>query len=213
VREPSVRPLETLLDSLAVALGEMVDMTCPDMRPLWLELSLPVRHRLLEGAGERLPEVPERLKVPISKASRSKYKSLAGWRHTLVWQGWLLAPEPGRKTQTGTPDARGAVAAIYFTPYPLNRPPYAFSGQTSAIPGLDSTVSSVGRLRALARRGCWESIKWIRGRYRYLQSAELDDDLEFLELGLKRSLRDVLKLEKHWDKDDAWDPLAHEDGA
>src|SRR5262245_53158708 len=88
-----------LLDQLMDALGDMVEMTCPMMRVFWLDHSRAARQELCEQL-EPLPEYPAYLRALGAKATRSKYRAFAGWRHVVVWRALL--------------DGKRAMKTIYF---------------------------------------------------------------------------------------------------
>ena len=178
--------VDALLDEVLEVLGDMVEVTCPSMRPLWLDLTRGMRAEMLEEPVA-IPAYPPHL-LQAGKASRSKYRALAGWRHAVVWQDLLDAGDGGRLE---------ALELIYFQPYPEDRPPYAYSARSSAAPGV-STDASIARVRQVARREARDTL--VRLASRWIELFEAGSKAaaysrEFLALSRRASLRDVLKLE------------------
>ncbi len=194
MNEEQLLSAEELLDELLEALGDMVDMTCPSMRPLWLRASREARQMLVHRPSD-LPDYPRHL-LRVGSSTRSKYQTLAGWRHAVVWQDLL---ERGDIFED--PDESQALKLVYFQPYPENRPPYSYSGRRSDAPGRPPDQSS-GNLSAWAALGCLSVLRALfAAEERYLTQRD-EGRLDFVKLGLKRSLRDVLKLE--WEDIPQW---------
>lgn len=181
---------DRLQDRLAEALGQMVEMTCPAMRALWLALSRKERERQFDPVS--MPSVyPEHL-LQIRASSRTKYQALAGWRHVMVWQG-LLDEEPGSGTEQ-----HSAMRRIFFTPCP-NDPPFSYSSKASDIPDL-RRGEAPGLIKREAKAACWRSIKRLCELCREKLALGDEEVAAFVRLGFRDSLNDVLKLEDHWGK-------------
>lgn len=188
---------EELTDELAAALEEMMDCTCAEMAPLWAEATRDKRAYLDAHAETDLGFVPSARYRALSKGSRSKYRQLAAWRHAVIW----------RRTREQVPtDWRDAMVAVYFTPFPENAPPYAWSSRASGAPGA-LRFASASTLKEHAKEGCWWSVGVLRKhRHRLTEGGRWARELraELLEPATGESLRDVLKLEDHpeWDLND-----------
>lgn len=170
---------EALIDEVMDALGEMVEMTCPTMRVLWLEHSRAVREELCTEP-EALPDYPEYLLGAPNKSKRSRYRALSGWRHVVVWLSLV---------DRSTPMGR-----IYFQPFPEDRPPFSYSRRTSSAPGV-TPDANVSRLRS-------QAAQQIKGTLERLRPASTEPGTltgrqrrMFMDLGRERGLRDILKLE------------------
>jgi hypothetical protein len=183
---------EAILGQVLDALDKMVQLSCIDMLPLWLRASLRVRQDLLKRPL-KAPEYPGHLAGRSHRGSQTKYKALAGWRHVVVWREAL-----SRLEDLGCPDALNALKMVYFQPYPRNKPPYSFSRKTSAAPGFP-VGQDVETVRAFAERGIIETLKILLKDRESLQGNGDGRELDVLELGLKKSLVDVLKLEESSD--------------
>jgi hypothetical protein len=178
---------ERLLDEVMVALGDMVDMTCAAMRPLWLRASLRVRKELVRRPFDA-PECPASL-ANYGRSSRSKYTALAGWRHSVVWLALLE-----QQDTFGEREALEALRVVYFQQYPKNSPPFSYAQRTSDAPGRPRG-QSVENLRAWAVEGCAATIRsLLEERLRFHQQRD-GGRLDFVQLGLPIRLRDFLKLE------------------
>lgn len=171
-----------LVESLAEALESLVDRTCLDMAPLWLEATLQARLPLGSHGWDTFH--PSDRYLRLGKGGRSKYRGLAAWRHAVLWRGCLE-----RLT-----DWRSALEATYFTPYPDNAPPYAWSQRATGIPGFASPTT----LKEQAKNGAWETVQHLLDEQATPPAdarAELVADL--LRVATRESLRDTLKLEEH----------------
>lgn len=180
---------EALLDGLAAALEAMIDQTCPDMGPLWVEATRAERAYLGEDATPSLGFEPSARYLGLSKGARSRYRGLAAWRHAVLWRE--IAPRLQEATFAD------AMRAVYFTPYPDNAPPYAWSERARDCPEVDRFESPTS-LKHLAKEGCWEALRLLREERARL-SARGDWAGELVSIlmrpGARDSLRDVLKLE------------------
>ena len=130
----------TLIDELAEALEEMITSTCLDMAPLWLDATREQRAYLDGHAVRELDFAPSERYRQLSKGARCKYRQLAAWRHAVIWLS--VADEID-------PTFRDAMLAMYFTPFPDNEPPYAWSSRASGAPGVErfgnaSTLKDLG---------------------------------------------------------------------
>lgn len=180
---------DDLYGRLMVALGDMVEMTCPSMRPLWLHLSQSARAAIV-GKPEEMPSLPAHLLT--RPPARSKYEALAGWRHAVVWQGILESGEGAASP------SHAAMRRIYFQPCP-NVPPFSYSSAAGALPDLGpKEVPSCVKDRA--KRGCWRAVEALFALFREAEALGDDDIAAFIRLGFRGSLKDVLKLEGHWDR-------------
>jgi hypothetical protein len=180
-----------LIDELAQALEEMVDKSCPSMASLWQQGTWRARTRL----GSTLPVldfVPTRAIMQLGKSAQTKYVSLACWRHAVLWRSVLERVDE---------DYRRAVETMYFTPFPPDAPPYAWSRKAAAAPGIGDFESPTD-LKNWAKEGCWASIEALRAECRRL----IEDDgsllaemvKELLAPAIRKSVKDVLKLEDQW---------------
>jgi hypothetical protein len=187
---PELDPtLEELVDELADALELLLDTSgCADMGPLWWQATRDARDQWMRPSTPANLALSPRLRA-MSKSSRSKYRVLAAWRF-----GVLL-----EQVQPSVDAQAKAVSAIYFTPYDRNEPPYSWSSRVGSSPAAFSTPSE---LKELSADGCWDLVCQLRSRV-----LELHEELErvtwrraeIIEAGLRRTLRDVLKLEDRWE--------------
>ncbi|HND33876.1 MAG TPA: hypothetical protein PLA94_27945, partial [Myxococcota bacterium] len=65
---------EVLIEELAAALEAMVDHTCDDMGPLWLEATREARQNLEDHGLADLGFAPSPRYVALSKGARSRYR-------------------------------------------------------------------------------------------------------------------------------------------
>ena len=184
-----------LNDALSAALEEMIEATCLDMLPLWLEATQRLRKKYFDKA---IPEVPDHLKQGFSDSTRSKYKALAKWRHGVFWQDLLVeefrdSPKEGsllhgelRRYAEDMPTLR----AIYFSPCE-NEPPYSYSQKKSAASGIDIGIDSEDAIIRRCVRAAWITIKLIELRWREEEGGPKSD---FLKAAVPKTLNDVLKL-------------------
>ncbi len=182
---------EALLDELAEALEELMDRSCLDMGPIWLEATREQRAYLGEHSQPELGFEPSKRYLSLGKSSRSKYRGLAAWRHAVLWRGAAEAVED--------PDFRAAMECVYFTPYPKNAPPYAWSQRASAAPGVER-FEDANTLKKYAKEGCFQSLQALLAEQRALE-AESSWYHELLVLLLRPATRptlwEVLKLDEH----------------
>jgi hypothetical protein len=176
-----------LIDELAAALEDMMDCTCPDMGPLWLDATR--SERVWVGGAIDLPFRPSPRYLALSKGSRSKYRGLAAWRHAVTWQDALVPVDP---------DFRAAAEAVYFSPYPSNEPPYSWSQSAEGAPGMEK-FPSASELKRWAKEGAWHAVVVLRKKAAALHEAgswheEVREKL--VRTGCRESLTDVLKLEE-----------------
>lgn len=181
-----------LVGELAAALEEVVETSgCLDMLPLYLQATSRLRHEFLaeDPWGRTAPPLTPRLAAMV-KGSRSKYGALAAWRHAVLWR---------RTRERIDPDFRTAMDTLYFTPYAQNAPPYAWSRRSSEAPGADR-FTSPNELDRFAREGCWEVVLKLREECGP-GAGNLRDEAQraFVRAGVRKSLRDVLRLEEQWE--------------
>lgn len=181
-----------LVQELAAALEEVVETTgCLDMLPLYLMATLRPRREFLadDPWGRAAPPLTPRL-AGMVKGSRSKYGALAAWRHGVLWRG---------AREHIDPEFRAAMDTLYFTPYAENAPPYAWTRRSSEAPGADR-FPSPNELDRFAREGCWEAVQALRVEC-LPGGGTLRDEAQraFVRAGVKKSLRDVLRLEEQWE--------------
>lgn len=190
---PSLTPEQhdELVDALAEALEEMIDQSCPDMGPLWVEATRAERAYLGESALSELGFRPSPRYMSLSKGARSRYRGLAAWRHAVVWR--RIQP------RIEDPDFRAALRAVYFTPFPDNAPPYAWSSRASDAPDVESFESPT-TLKHHAKEGCWHTLRLLSAERDTLK-ARGDWLSELCALLLRPAVRDsnreLLKLEDH----------------
>ncbi len=183
--------LAGLVEALAAALERMLDESCPDMGPLWVEATRAERAYLGDGAVTELGFAPSPRYLALSKGARSRYRGLAAWRHAVLWREIEARVED--------PDFRAALRAVYFTPYPDNAPPYAWSSRASDAPGVERFESPTS-LKHLAKEGCWHTLRLLSAERATLR-ARGDWLSELCALLLRPAVRDsnreLLKLEDH----------------
>lgn len=180
-----------LVDALAAALEAMIDQSCADMGPLWVEATRAERAYLGDGAVSALGFTPSPRYLSLSKGARSRYRGLAAWRHAILWREI--------ESRIDDPDFRAALRAVYFTPYPDNAPPYAWSSRASDAPDV-ARFESPTSLKHLAKEGCWQALRLL-GEERDLLRTGGDWLSELCALLLRAAVRDsnreLLKLEDH----------------
>lgn len=187
-----------LVEELAEALERAVDASgCPDMLPLYLRATERERGEWLRGDLVRgqVPEVSPALRA-LGKASWTKYGCLAAWRHAVLWRRLVEALEG---------DFRAGVQALYFTPYPDNAPPYAWTRRSSDAP-LVGAFHGPNDLDEMAREGCWRTVQALREQAapaRWAKDGWAGAARQaFVKAAIKRrTLREVLRLEAHWEDD------------
>ncbi|MFT5685540.1 MAG: hypothetical protein ACI8RZ_006494, partial [Myxococcota bacterium] len=157
---------KALTDELAEALETMIDTSCADMGPLWLEATRRARNGLGSARVPNLGFAPSAKYLALGKSSRSKYRGLAAWRHAVLWQGVLGEIEDE--------DFREALRTVYFTPFPTNKPPYAWSSKASAAPGVGQFESPT-TLKHQAKEGCFQTVQVLRDiRHTLLYEGPMD---------------------------------------
>ena len=186
----------TLESEIMDALSDMVASSCPSMRAVWLRHSRNARKLVFGSDGASAGLLDERYPAALlgyTKGSRSKYGALAGWRHCVVWRD--VATQLLRHV---SPEAIDALERVYFSSYELDAPPFCYSRNVSDIVRRGETRSG---LKGLAQEGAKASVEALRLEYDRSGGLGEDDALEFLALGLKKSLVDVLKIEDHVDEE------------
>lgn len=194
-----------LSDQLADALEEMTDMTCSAMRDFWLEATKKLRAEYFSASA---PDFPEHLKK--SPSFQTKYKTLATWRHGVVWQAFHIPspPDVDREDIAQNPDINDediehypehceTMRAIYFTRCP-DEPPYSYSSNKSGSPAIDSSTYSENKTIRSCVKACWTSLHLLQFRW---WNAEGGPRNEFLKLSIKnKTLDDLLKLKDYRNK-------------
>lgn len=178
----------SLADELAEALEQMVDTTCLDMLPLYVQATKPAAKRHLESTSALGHVSPRVLKM--SRSSRTKYGVLAAFRHAVIWTGVLDDVDP---------DFGRAVRDLYFTPYPRNRAPYAWTARSSECPAAGRWQEGPNHLDRMAKEGCWAAICLLRGIVAEGGDAMQQARADFVACALKKTAKDVLRLEEQWD--------------
>ncbi len=140
---------QALLEELAASLEALHDRTCPEMAALWIDGTRRERTELGEATFTRLPfEMSERYRK-LGPSGQTKYRGLALWRFAVLWREVAArVPEP---------EHRDALLAMYFTPYPLDEPPYSWSQRASAAPDV-ARFGGPSELKKFAKEGCWHSL-------------------------------------------------------
>lgn len=183
---------QKLVDDLASALEQVIDTSgCLDMHWLYLLATQRPRHEFLseDPWGRSSPPLTPRLAAMV-KGSRSKYGALAAWRHAVLWRSVRERIDP---------DFRSAVDALYFTPYEENAPPYAWSKASSGAPNAGK-FPSPNELDRFAKEGCWATVLLLRELAGSHADSVLDEaTAAFTRMGIKKSLKDVLRLEEQWE--------------
>ncbi len=187
---------EVLIDELAEALETMIDTSCADMGPLWLEATRSARNGLGKSRVPDLGFAPSEKYLALGNSSKSKYRGLAAWRHAVLWQGVAA--------RLKEPAFQAAMEAVYFTPFPSNKPPYAWSSKASSAPDV-AQFDSPTTLKHQAKEGCFQSVQVLRDiRHALFRDGSWDSIVrsDLLQPGTRDTLRDVLKLEEHplWEK-------------
>lgn len=183
--------LAEIASELAYALDEMVDVTCQDMAPLWLDATHRERAFLDDRVHGALGFEPSARYRGLSKGAKSKYRGLAAWRHAVVWRGVIDRIED--------PAFRGAMVSIYFSPYPKNEPPYSWSSSAADAPGA-ARAGGPRELKKLAKEGCFVALMDLRRVRAELQEGQDEESRhlsELLKAATRKSLVDELKLEDH----------------
>jgi hypothetical protein len=171
------------------ALNTMVQRTCPLMRSIWFAATERQRRHWL---GNHVYELPADVRAPknwndMAKSSRTKYGQLAVWRHAVVWRlpNLLVKTDPEFQEMT----------AIWFSAYPKDTPPFAWSAKPTEAPNTDRAVAA---RRELAAQGCMCSLKSLK---MLMNTRPADGEAvdwreeDLLGSATRPSLRDVLKLD------------------
>jgi len=178
---------EALVDELGDALDALMADTCREMGPLWVRVTHRVRVSMGLKGDPNLGFEPSRRLLELSKGMQSKYATFAAWRHAVIWRGVL--PRMTNQRQ------RAAVQTIYFTPYPSNLPPYAWSQSAAEAPGIDA-IGGAALAKSRAVDGCAESLELLtaelneNNRGTFLQEIKA----KFLGIAVRDSVKDVLKI-------------------
>ena len=180
---------DDLVEELSAALDTMLDCTCWEMAPLWLEETRRAREDLGDRAIAEAGFEPSGRYRALSKGARSRYRGLAAWRHAVLWLETLTAIDG---------DFALALEAVYFTPYPDDTPPYAWSQSATACPGVGD-FPSPSTLKVWAKEGAWESVEVLIGQRSKLMVGSRADEVRagVLRCATRRSVRVVLKLDDH----------------
>jgi hypothetical protein len=181
---------ETIIDRLAGALDALRVRTCREMVPLWVEGTRRERELLGEVFEDLGFAVSKRYRA-LSAGARSRYRYLATWRHA------VLCEEVAERVVD--PDYADAVRVVYFTPYPANKPPYAWSSRASEAPGVERFPSAT-TLKHYAKEGAWHTGEVLRQICRELSrdpSFYAEVRAAFVRSGCRDTVREVLKLEDH----------------
>ena len=187
---------EQIVRELADALDEMLDKSCFEMAPLWLQETRRAREELGEHAIAQADFEPGRRYLALSPGQRSKYRGLASWRHAVVWRDVLphLDEDFGR-----------AVEAIYFTPYPDNTPPYAWSRRATACPRVHEFASAT-TLKNWGKEGANATGVRLVDECAQLLCGTVADEVRagLLRCATRKSVHEVLKLDEFelWKKPD-----------
>lgn len=191
MQQPTISPAEAeqLVDELADALVAMIDASCVEMGPLWLADTHALRAELTGQVLTTLGFEPSPRFLALSKGARSKYRGLAAWRHAVLWMDILPAVDR---------DYARALEAVYFTAYPANSPPYAWSRSAKACPRV-SEFASPSTLKTWAAEGAWLAVDRLIEVQATLMTGSRLQELtgQFIHRATRRSLRDVLKLDLH----------------
>lgn len=177
------------LDGVLDALDTMVQRTCPSMRSIWFAATERQRRHWL---GNHVNRLPADVRAPttwnnMAKSSRTKYGQLAVWRQSVVWRLADVLDDTEPKYQEMT--------AIWFSAYPKDTPPFAWSAKPTEAP---KTNRSVVERRVLAAQGCLCSLNSLKA---LVNSRPADNaavnirESDLLESATRPSLRDVLKLD------------------
>lgn len=187
--------INTLIDEVVTALEKLEDTSCPEMVPIWLDGTRLARRDLPSDAQPTLGFTPSERYLRLGRSGQNKWRAVACWRHAVLWTGALDSVDP---------DFARAVTAIFFTPFPSNKPPYAWSGKPSASPNAPE-FSSVTDLKNWGKEGAWQSVKAVRDELRQERAVTLSDELRhaLLKTGCRDTVRDALKLRDH----PKWKPL------
>lgn len=172
-----------------MALETMVDCSCATMAPLWLEATRRAREgHLLTSGAEELPFEPSPALLNLGRSSLSKYRALAAWRHVALWQ---------QRTEVGDPDFAFAMRGVYFTPCP-DCTPFSWSRSAEDAPdvGAFDGPAEMKRWAAEGAAAVLASLEELLAKLRAGTSYEEEVLADLVKPATRRSLRDVLKLEK-----------------
>ena len=177
-----------LVSELAAALEEAVDRSCPETAALWLAATIRCRSELMH-TELTLGFAPSAKFLALGRSSRTKYRSLAVWRHAVLWKEVLPKLKGDQEKQ--------ALEAVYFTPFPQNTPPYAWSSAASNAPGIQA-FDGPRQLKRLAKLGAEKSVRSLCAYIEKLDKTQLLGELTYklIKPGVSTSACDVLKLEK-----------------
>ncbi len=186
---------EQLIDDLAETLRRIGRETCPAMQTLWLEASQKQRQCL----GNVQLDVSRELRKPLGNSSKSKYKALACWRFSCLWvQIERAIPGDLERLRGHDEDFRNHeenaffMHQIYFTTYPEDDPPFAFSRSKFEAPELYEDEHSEDEILRGSTLACWATSVFIREVFSEMEGGPA---AEIFRLGGKyKSLDDVLKL-------------------
>ncbi|MED5371331.1 MAG: hypothetical protein VX899_09985 [Myxococcota bacterium] len=179
---------QQLVSELAAALEQVVDQSCMEMSPLWLAATQRARAELAR-TEMAMPFEPSRRYLALGRPSRSKYRSLAVFRHAVIWKQVLPKLSDSRQ--------REALKVVYFTPFPDNVPPYAWSKAAAKAPGVKG-FGGPRLLKALARSGAEEAVLTLCEEMDALDQQQVLGELVFrlLKPAVTTTACDVLKLER-----------------
>jgi len=181
---------ERLVSHLATGVDALLEQTCIEMVALWLEGTR--REREMIGSEVHdLGFTPSEHYRALSGGAQSRYRYLATWRHASLCEHAL--------DHVRDPDFREAARIVYFTPYPANKPPYAWSSRASSAPGAESFESAT-TLKHQAKEGAWRMVTALRRiAYQFGQDPSFYWELRsrFVKAGCRDTVREVLKLEDH----------------
>ncbi len=178
---------ERIVEELAGALEEMVDRSCFEMAALWQAETRRARRELGEHAIREADFEPSPRYLRLSPGQRSKYRGLASWRHACLWRDIVPRIDD---------DFGRAVDAVYFTPYPRNEPPYAWSSRASACPRL-ADFPNATTLKNWGKEGAWASGDLLAAECAKLLVGDRADEIRaaILRCASRRSVHEVLKLD------------------
>lgn len=206
--ETNTIELELLEQEIVEAIGDMVDLTCADMRPLWLIRTHKIRADLMKrktgkGLDELTPAYPEAMSGYV-KSNRTKLAALAGWRHAVVWQD-LAKITKWIEGSKATKEAVEAMKIVYFKPCE-NVPPYTNSQRVS---NADAPRGGKREFREKVAEGANATLHELlkQKKMRSVPKSDADEICRsLLERATEPTVHDVLKLTDHR----TWDDLPKE---
>jgi len=178
--------VEAVLDEMADALDAMRERACPMMAVIWLAYSARMRKRFVHL--ERLEDETE---LPArwfkTRPFRSRYGIFSVWRHGVLWKG------------AEVPDLHGqALEEMYFTEFPQDVPPYAWSQATPDHASLEACGGRRG-WKNQARDGAKVALEHLRDEVKKNPGIRPSENLEreLLERlgGAGGAIESVLKFE------------------